>query len=171
MPFQGTTKMKIIECSGFEEKDIVFSEAEIGDADLLYQAEKECFESDPWSEGMFRDALENSSCRIYILSDMQMTKIVAYAVMYTCLDEADLANIAVIPSMRKRGLGAALLDKVMEKAVNTGVERVFLEVRETNTPAKSLYLSKGFEQIGIRKKYYRDPLEDAHIMMWCREGK
>ena len=58
------------------------------------------------------------------------------------------------------------MDKVMENSVNTGVERIFLEVRESNSPARNLYSAKGFKEIGIRKKYYRDPVEDAHIMAW-----
>ena len=161
--------MKIIDTESFARHSLVLAKAECSDARALALAESECFDSDPWSEKMFSDALENPSCHIYILSDMQMTKIVAYAVMYICFDEADLANIATIPSERKKGIGAALMDKVMENSVNTGVERIFLEVRESNYPARNLYSAKGFKEIGIRKKYYRDPVEDAHIMAWSRK--
>ncbi len=163
--------MKIIDIEAFSKYSLVLAKAECCDAYILAKAEQACFDSDPWSEKMFSDALENPACHIYILADMQMTKIVAYAVMYICFDEGDLANIAVIPSERKKGLGAALIDKVMKDAVNTGVQRIFLEVRESNVPARGLYLSKGFKEIGVRKKYYRDPVEDAHIMAWCHDEK
>lgn len=161
--------MKIIDKDFFAGYSLVLAKAESSDAHALALAERECFDSDPWSEKMFSDALENPSCHIYILSDMQMTKIIAYAVMYICFDEGDLANIATIPSERKKGIGAALMDKIMENSVNTGVERIFLEVRESNFSARNLYTSKGFEEIGIRKKYYRDPVEDAHIMAWSHK--
>ena len=169
MRFQKNRKMKIIETDAFEAYSLVLARAECCDAAALGAAERECFASDPWSEKMFSDALENPSCHIYILADMQMTKIVAYAVMYVCFDEGDLANIAVIPSEQKKGLGAALLDNILENAVRSGVERIFLEVRESNEPARRLYTSRGFKEIGIRKKYYRDPVEDAHIMAWSRK--
>ena len=90
--------MKIIDTESFARHSLVLAKAECSDARALALAERECFDSDPWSEKMFSDALENPSCHIYILSDMQMAKIVAYAVMYICFDEADLANNASIPS-------------------------------------------------------------------------
>ena len=118
--------------------------AEIRDCPLLAEAEAVCF----------------ASC----ICDMQLSKILAYAVMYSCLDEADLANIATLPEIRKQGFGATLLDKALEISRSAGVLRTFLEVRESNTPARSLYLSRGFKEIGRRRNYYRDPKEDAIIM-------
>ena len=138
--------------------------AEISDCPLLAEAEAVCFASCPWSAKMFSEILEKEGCNIYCICDMQLSKILAYAVMYSCLDEADLANIATLPEIRKQGFGATLLDKALEISRSAGVLRTFLEVRESNTPARSLYLSRGFKEIGRRRNYYRDPREDAIIM-------
>ena len=143
----------------------VLCEAFSSDAHLLYEAELLCFEGDPWSLRTFAEALENPGCKAYAICDMQMTKIVAYGVMYFCLDEADLANIAVLPFERGRGLGGLLLDEMLEISRDNGVFQIFLEVRETNEAAIGLYLSRGFEKIGNRQRYYKNPTEDAVIMV------
>ncbi len=134
------------------------------DAPDLSVAERICFPFDPWSEGMFCSALENPSCKIYAVIDMQMSKILAYAVYYVCGDEADLANIATMPEMRRHGIGGALLDETLEISRRGGVLRTFLEVRESNESARGLYLSRGFAEIGKRRRYYRNPTEDAILM-------
>lgn len=146
-----------------------FFEAEPCHIKELYEAEKVCFTENPWSEGMFAEALNHPACKIYVLKDMQMTKTLAYGVMYYCEDEADLANIAVLPEIRGQGIGGKFLDKILDISREKGVLRVFLEVRESNSVARGLYLSRGFEEIGKRRKYYRNPTEDAVIMV--REEK
>ncbi len=156
--------MTVIEKDFFAE-GLCLSVCTCDDAPFLKYAEDICFPDDPWSLGMISDALENSACRIYAVHDMQMTKILAYGVLYFCIDEADLANIATLPDMRGKGLGGALLDRMLIESRNIGVLRTFLEVRESNAPAKGLYLSRGFKEIGKRRKYYRNPTEDAVIMV------
>lgn len=142
-----------------------FFEAKYCHIKELYEAEKICFTEDPWSEGMFCDALNNPACKIYAINDMHTPKIIAYAVMYYCEDEADLANIAVLPKMRGRGIGGAFLDKILDISRDLGALRVFLEVRESNATARGLYASRDFKEIGKRRKYYRNPTEDAVIMV------
>ncbi|MBE6587493.1 MAG: ribosomal-protein-alanine N-acetyltransferase [Ruminococcaceae bacterium] len=161
--------MKIIDKIILGDEELVLSVAEGSDSAALAAVERVCFASEPWSEKMFADALENPGCTVYMLYDMQMTKIIAYGVMYSCLDEADLANIATVPEKRGKGIGGGLLDKMLEISRNTGVLRTFLEVRESNVSARALYISRGFTEIGKRRRYYRDPLEDAIIMV--REEK
>ena len=159
--------MRIIE-STLENRlteSLVLCEADESDVPELKKAEDLCFPCDGWSAGMFVDAIKNDNCRIYILYNTQLSKIVAYCVMYYCLDEADLANIATVPDDRGKGKGKALIDEMFREALKYGASRIFLEVRESNTPALSLYRSRDFKEIGRRKKYYRNPTEDAVIMV------
>ena len=157
--------MKIIENCAFDREELSLCIGEEDDALLLHLCERECFPEDPWSEKMFSQNLENPSCRVYILYNTQLTKIIAYGVLYVCADEADLANIAVLPSFRRGGTGRALLHRMMQDAREMGAERTFLEVRESNAPARSLYGSYGFAELGIRKNYYKNPRENAIIMV------
>lgn len=71
-------------------------------------------------------------------------------------DEADLAEIAVAPRARRRGLGRRLVDHLVADARARGVARVFLEVRVGNTPARALYEAVGFAVCGRRRRYYAD---------------
>lgn len=69
-------------------------------------------------------------------------------------DECELLKVVVKKDYRKNGLGSELIDYLINYCLNKNVSSIFLEVREDNIPAKNLYLSKGFEKIGVREKYY-----------------
>ena len=88
-----------------------------------------------------------------------------YAVLRIIAPEAEIENICVAPACRRSGAGAALMDAMLRLAVERGADRVFLEVRAHNEPAKALYLKKGFVESYRRKNYYQGPTEDAIIMM------
>ena len=73
----------------------------------------------------------------------------------------EIENIAVAGAARRRGLGARLLAELLDRARTAGAREVFLEVRESNRAARSLYEKWAFVESGRRKAYYRDPDEDA----------
>lgn len=133
--------------------------------DEIAEMEKICFPNDPWSRQMFLESAENDCFIITLVKDLQLSKIVAYSLIYCAADQADLANIAVLPECRGQKLGRELLEITMEKARETGVFEVFLEVRESNAAARGLYNTSEFVEIGRRKKYYSNPREDAIIMV------
>jgi ribosomal-protein-alanine N-acetyltransferase len=72
-----------------------------------------------------------------------------------------LENLLVSPAERRHGVANQLLQALLSRAAQTNSEAVFLEVRESNSPARLLYEKSGFQQTGRRKSYYSDPLEDA----------
>ncbi len=80
--------------------------------------------------------------------------------------EWELENIVVAPAARRKGLGKLLLDALIAAASKTNSSSVFLEVRESNASARTLYEKAGFEQTGRRKSYYKDPLESAILYRW-----
>ena len=86
----------------------------------------------------------------------------------TIAGEAELFRIGVRPPLRGLGYGKKLMEGVVENSRKNGVTAIALEVREGNTPARSLYKSYGFKEECIRSDYYRDPNEDA-VIMWNRE--
>src|SRR5207253_2646093 len=87
-----------------------------------------------------------------------------YVVAWFAADEGEIANLAVDPPARGRGLGAALLDAALAEASGRGVTAVYLEVRESNATARRLYASRGFVEVGRRRGYYRKPPEDAIVL-------
>jgi ribosomal-protein-alanine N-acetyltransferase len=79
--------------------------------------------------------------------------------------EWELENIAVLPEFRCRGVGRQLLAALLTHARALGAERIFLEVRASNQPAIRFYNLSGFQQLASRRDYYRDPDEDALILV------
>jgi [ribosomal protein S18]-alanine N-acetyltransferase len=73
----------------------------------------------------------------------------------------ELENIAIAPQERRKGLGKYLLEALLAAARRSNSVGVFLEVRESNTAARSFYQKAGFEQTGRRRSYYANPVEDA----------
>jgi ribosomal-protein-alanine N-acetyltransferase len=80
-------------------------------------------------------------------------------------DEAHLANIAVAPLARRRGLAQRLLDELVAESVRREARMVLLEVRRSNHAAQAFYRKNGFYLAGVRHRYYRDNGEDALIMV------
>jgi ribosomal-protein-alanine N-acetyltransferase len=78
--------------------------------------------------------------------------------------EGEILNAAVARAHRRKGVGSKLLATALEEAKSQGVERVYLEVRESNVAAISFYARHGFANSGRRAKYYRDPTENAVVM-------
>jgi ribosomal-protein-alanine N-acetyltransferase len=119
----------------------------------------------PWSLSMF--VLELSKPSGICLAALSGEELEGYLICARYDQAYHLMNIAVDPQRRRRGLGRALIDAMIEQA---GVDANFtLEVRVSNTGAIALYESYGFRSVGTRRRYYSDTGEDA-IIMWRAVG-
>ena len=118
--------------------------------------------ANPWSYKDYCDAVEKQEY-VYLVA-RQNDEVIGFAGFIQALDEADITHIAVEPSCRGCHIGEALLEELLKTAYERGIHVVFLEVRFNNEAAKSLYDKMGFENLGMRKKYYKNPVEDAIIM-------
>ena len=98
----------------------------------------------------------------YIMAKLE-NKIVGFAGISVCFDEATLNNIVVKKSCRGRGIGGELLETLIEFCADLNMKSLTLEVNSLNTPAINLYEKFGFKNLGIRKKYYNNS-QDAIIM-------
>ena len=132
------------------------------DATAIAEMELNIF-GDPWSK---KDIFS------YICSDTGMCftaldngELIAYIIGRKIPPEGEIYRIAVRPDKRQRGIGYRLLSFALKTERGSGVETVFLEVRESNIPARALYKAYGFEEISIRKNYYQNPTENAIIMI------
>lgn len=129
----------------------------------VWEIEKLCF-SLPWSFESFLLEVGQNQCARYYTARLD-GRIIGYGGMWLVLDEAHVTNIAVHPEYRRRGIGKAVLIKMMEEAARLNIQRMTLEVRVSNAGAIALYEHLGFEQGGVRKHYYPDNREDA-LIMW-----
>ena len=133
-----------------------------GDLAAIHAIECASF-GDPWSLEGFRDLLEHPRAKLEVAVGAG-DDVLGYAVAWYVADESEIANIAVAPRARRKGVGALLLDRILHAAAAFGAKTVFLEVRESNDEARKLYEAREFEIAGRRVQYYRKPDEDALIM-------
>ena len=73
--------------------------------------------------------------------------------------------MAVRDEYRQRGIAYRLLDYAVKTSRGKGLESLFLEVRSENLPAIKLYRAYGFEEVGRRRGYYRNPTDEAIVML------
>ena len=133
--------------------------SDLTDVELVEQAAYDY----PWSRAVFRDCLLAGYHSLVLDAAGQVR---GYAIMSIAAAEAHILNLCVHPVVRRKGYGRALLNALLFKAQDAAVKRVFLEVRPSNQAAIDLYVSAGFEKIGIRPAYYqaRDGRENAVVL-------
>ena len=133
----------------------------------IYHIEQTCF-SHPWPKDSVAEELrsEHTLCPAIKIKD----KVVGFCLLSFITDEGTVLQVAVLPEYRGMGIGKELTESAMKQARAKGVTVVFLEVRVSNTPAIRLYRSLGFEEIAVRKGYYRDG-ETAIIMQWRKQNE
>ncbi len=132
-----------------------------GDLPRVLEIELATF-STPWRENTFRGLMRRTDTDLYVADEGGV--VVGYAACWTVVDQSELGNVAVAQEARGRGIGGALVDAVVERVRERGAHDLFLEVRESNLGAQSLYRERGFVVVGRRRSYYSSPTEDALVM-------
>jgi ribosomal-protein-alanine N-acetyltransferase len=116
----------------------------------------------PWRAATFEGLMGRLDSDL--LGATRVGRLVGYSVCWTIGDQAELGNVAVAEAERGRGTGRRLVESAIERIVERGAIECFLEVRESNSHARMLYVSCGFEVVGRRRSYYTKPVEDALVM-------
>jgi len=131
------------------------------DLEAVMHIERRSFTS-PWEEATFHGLMRRPSASLLVAEIEE--EVAGYSVMWFAADEGELGDIAVRPELRGNGIGHVLLRESIAVAVGRGTRWLFLEVRESNEVARRLYVSVGFRVVGVRKRYYAQPVEDAIVM-------
>ena len=144
--------------------------ASAADIDAVLRIERASF-ADPWSRASFEAALNLERMRFLVADEAgggeageSSSRVIGYVIALLLMEEAEIANLAVVPEVRGRGIGGRLLDQVSADAAVVGVQTLYLEVRESNVAARALYESRSFAHVGRRRAYYRHPVEDALVL-------
>ena len=128
--------------------------ASLKDKEELKGLEKACF--DETIRENFDFVLNSNSHVIFLCEKIEENQktIVGYAGASISYEQGDILSVCVDELFRKRSIAFVLMDTLLEDIANKGVEKVFLEVEENNTPAIKLYEKLKFEKISERKNYY-----------------
>lgn len=133
----------------------------LDDLDGVMEIENALF-STPWSEtGFFSFLIRDDTLFLVALEEGQ---VVGYCGVVMVLNEGDITNVAVAPDRQRRGIGRQLMQAMIQKTKELGVDCLHLEVRESNRKAVSLYESLDFKNVGLRKNYYENPVENGILM-------
>jgi ribosomal-protein-alanine N-acetyltransferase len=131
------------------------------DVEAVMQVEEAAYPH-PWTSGIFRDCLRVGYC-CWVCEHAE--EIIGYAVMSVAVGECHVLNICVHPRWQGQGLGRKLLTRLLNIGRQHHADTAFLEVRVSNKPAIGLYLSDGFNEVGLRRAYYpaQNGREDALV--------
>ncbi len=140
------------------------------DKDLLeiLEIEKESYPR-PWGIEAFKIEISKNKegTNIFLVAqDIETSEVVGYIMADLITDFAHISNIAVKSKYRKRGIGTTLLEELIQKTEETGINSLTLEVRQSNEAALKLYKKAGFLVEGKREKYYENT--EVAILMWKR---
>ena len=124
--------------------------------------EQICFGTEAWSEKSVAGELDNKLSLWLVALDGDA--VAGYVGSQTVLDETDMMNVAVHPDFRRQGIARQLIDELVQRLKAAGSRCLTLEVRASNAGAIALYENLGFQEVGRRPRYYRNPREDALIL-------
>ena len=143
------------------------SPAKKEDVSAIAAIEQICF-PEAWNENMILSAMDGGTT---YLAAYDNGRCIGYAAAAIVVGEGQVANIAVHPDYRSKGLGRSLTAALVDFCFAAGCDCLTLEVRHTNTIARRLYLSLGFEEVGLRRNYYSNPTADAVLMTLNKGGE
>ncbi|MGX7744467.1 ribosomal protein S18-alanine N-acetyltransferase [Rhodopseudomonas parapalustris] len=134
--------------------DAVVETATLRDAPKLAELHSASFHRG-WDEQEFADLLSERNTLVHRLRVGR--RIIGFVASRIGADEAEILSIAITASYRGRGLSREMLLTHLGHLAGRGVATVFLEVEENNQPARRLYDRTGFQVVGRRERYYRQP--------------
>lgn len=127
----------------------------------IAELERLCF-ANPWTEDGLLMLTSDNGLAAVIEEDGD---VLAYGGVLFAADEAEITDVATCPDRRRCGYGRAIMEWLISESISRGAVRMSLEVRASNEAAIELYKSLGFEIMGKRPRFYRNPTEDAYVML------
>src|ERR1700751_1873411 len=145
---------------------IIVRPAEIFDLQRLLVLAGSCPGAPRWAPRIWQQVLESPSAgvRRFVLLAESVNECVGFGVLGLIADDAEIESLAVSTSWRRRGVARRLCKDLLAWARARGATHASLEVRVSNTAARTLYESLGFCEVATRRGYYQDPGEDGLVM-------
>jgi ribosomal-protein-alanine N-acetyltransferase len=137
---------------------------EAADLDGVIDVEAASFFRPTSREWYAKELQRPDVCYIYVVRTAEVP-VAGFCAFWRIADQIHINNLAIRPELRGRGLGRALLDRVLHEADTMAAPSATLEVRRSNAAALRLYERAGFRVTGVRPNYYTHPVEDA-LVLW-----
>jgi ribosomal-protein-alanine N-acetyltransferase len=138
------------------------------DADLaaVHTIQLQCPQAAQWhlEDYIHLARIRGGTVLVAEIAGADLPEVAGFVAFHRVMDEAELRNIAVHPTHQRKGIARALVEAGFHALKESGVRRLFLEVRASNQPALAFYASAGFQLLYTRRDYYENPVEDARVM-------
>lgn len=144
-----------------KEAEIIVRELKVEDSAAVAEMEQQIF-SDPWSEKSVMETVQQKQSVCFAAE--KAGHILGYLLVYHAADEAEIARIAVQKEARRQGVAGKLMQALEHYCEEHKMEKLLLDVRESNEAARSFYTKNGFVEDGIRQGFYTNSSEDAVLM-------
>lgn len=144
-----------------KEAEIIVRELKVEDSAAVAEMEQQIF-SDPWSEKSVMETVQQKQSVCFAAE--KAGHLLGYLLAYHAVDEAEIARIAVQKEARRQGAAGKLMQALEHYCEEHKMEKLLLDVRESNEAARSFYTKNGFVEDGIRQGFYTNPSEDAVLM-------
>ena len=118
----------------------------------------------PWTEEDFIRCLRQRNC-IGMVAEYD-ERVVGFMIYELHKDQLHVLNFSVRPDVRRRDVGAQMVNKLVGKLSQQRRNKIVLEIRETNLAAQMFFRSLGFRAISVLRDYYDDTVEDAYVMSY-----
>jgi [ribosomal protein S18]-alanine N-acetyltransferase len=115
-----------------------------------------------WTAEVYKELILNSSSEVLVYAPDR--DVVGFCASRVAKPEVEILKIAVHPDRQGEGIGTVMLNRALAGALEQGCSECYLEVRWNNRQATAFYEKEGFVMVGLRRSYYRNPLEDARVM-------
>ena len=147
-----------------EKFKIIIKPMEKTEVEKVLEIEEQAYGEHHWSKASFYGELSNKLAHYYSAFS-EDGQLVGYAGVWHVIDEGHITTIAVKPEFKRKKIGEALLNKILDDSYKAEIKYITLEVRKSNEPAIALYEKYSFKSLGVRKGYYQNNNEDA-LIMW-----
>jgi ribosomal-protein-alanine N-acetyltransferase len=141
---------------------MIIRSAGLDDVPAILALEREAASAAHWTPEQYTRLVEWG----LVLVAEEETTISGFICAQALAEEWEIENVVVATQVRRRGIADALLQELVRHIRSQAGVTVWLEVRESNQPARRLYEKHGFREAGRRRGYYQDPVEDAVLYEW-----
>lgn len=145
------------------EREVILRAATPHDIEAILAVQRASPGAGAWEATDYGDALSDEGTFCLLAEDQGREGVAGFLVGRTIADELEILNLAVARDFRRRGIGRRLVADALERAQGHGVGKCWLEVRAANRAAREFYRALGFAENSRRRRYYRDPEDDAIV--------
>jgi ribosomal-protein-alanine N-acetyltransferase len=147
---------------------VILRSATLDDVPAILAIEQQAASAAHWPFGQYERLLESG----FVWVAEQEGKLCGFVCAKAVADEWEIENVVVAGEFLRQGIADRLMQALIDQAEKGAASRILLEVRESNRPARQLYEKHAFREVGRRREYYRNPLEDAILYaLRCDAGK